>query len=278
LGGLLLGDRSALPKDVTEEFKAAGLVHILVLSGYNVTIVAESLMKAFAFLPRIFAHAGGALSIVFFALMTGASATTVRASIMALIVILARSSSRRYDITRALLVAAFCMVLHNPMILAFDVSFQLSFLATLALIYVSPLVSEKLVWMTERWKLREILSATIATQIFVFPYLVYTMGQVSLISFVTNILVLPLVPYTMLLGFISSSLGFVSELMAMPLAWVSSIALSYIISIASISSKIPFAALYMKTSTVVLVFIYIFYAAYLIRAWRQKDYSQRSAN
>ncbi|HEY9480867.1 MAG TPA: ComEC family competence protein, partial [Candidatus Paceibacterota bacterium] len=89
LGGVLLGDRSSLPQDISDEFRNAGLVHILVLSGSNVTVVAESLMKAFAFLPRMIGQLFGAVSIVLFALMTGASATTVRASIMALVVIVA---------------------------------------------------------------------------------------------------------------------------------------------------------------------------------------------
>ena len=278
LGGLLLGDRGSLPKDITEEFKVAGLVHILVLSGYNVTIVAESLMKAFSFLPQTFGRGMGALSIVLFALMTGASATTIRASIMALIVILARSTSRRYDVARALFAAAFLMVLHNPSILAFDVSFQLSFLATLALVYVSPLVEDKLSWVTERWNIREILSTTIATQAFVLPFLVYTMGQVSLISLLTNILVLPFVPYVMLGGFVSIVLGFISSVLAAPLAWVSGMALSYMLFVASVSSKVPFAAVYIKTGAFALVFMYILYAALLIRAWRRRNSSPSYPN
>src|SRR5690606_38185089 len=133
----------------------------------------ENLVKAFSFLPRSLGLASGAGSIVLFAIMTGASATTIRASIMALVVILARGAGRRYDVTRALTFAAVLMVAENPRILAFDIGFQLSFLATLALIFVSPLVSDRLSFVSERFQLREILSTSISTQLFTAPFILY---------------------------------------------------------------------------------------------------------
>jgi competence protein ComEC len=172
---------------VTEDFKVSGLQHILVLSGYNVTIVAESFMKMFSFMPLALGRSFGAASILFFALFTGASATTVRASIMALIVLLSRSTARTYDISRALVIAALCMVVHNPMILMFDVSFELSFIATLGLIYVAPLMHDKLGWVTEKMNVREILSSSIGTQVFVVPFLMHVMGSVSLIAYLEYI-------------------------------------------------------------------------------------------
>ncbi|MBI5134368.1 MAG: ComEC family competence protein [Candidatus Taylorbacteria bacterium] len=278
LGGLLLGEKDSLPKDVVEDFKDAGLVHILVLSGYNVTIVAESLMKAFSFLPRTFGRSAGALSIVLFAVMTGASATTVRASVMALIVLLAKSASRRYDITRALITAAFFMVLHNPSILAFDMSFQLSFLATLGLIYVAPLALERLGFVTERFKLREVAAATVGTQVAVLPFLMHAMGQVSLISLVTNLLVLPFVPYAMLGGFGAIALGSVSSAIAFPLAWATSLVLSYMIRVAAVFAQVPFASIQATASAGALAVVYVFMAASLIRAWRRRGSSQPSAS
>ncbi len=278
LGGILLGDRQSISKDITEEFKSAGLIHILVLSGYNVTIVAESLMRAFSFLPTVFGRSFGAISIVLFALMTGASATTVRASIMALIVILSKSVSRRYDAARALTLAAFCMVLENPRILVFDVSFELSFLATLALIYVSPLVTERLGFVTERWNFREVLSTTIATQVFVAPFLLYSMGQLSVISLISNLFVLPAIPSVMMLGFVSVSLSFVSTFIAMLPAWTTTFILTYVLEAASFFGNMPFAAIQIKASAFTLAFIYILYAILLIFAWRRRNYSPHSPN
>ena len=278
LGGLLLGDRKSLPKDIIEDFKEAGLVHILVLSGYNVTIVADIIMKLCAFLPRLIGRLLGVVSIVLFALMTGASATTIRASIMALIALLARSTDRRYSVSRALIVAAFFMVLENPLILVFDASFELSFLSTLGLIIVSPLVSERLGFVTERFKLREIVSTTVSTQLFVLPFLLYTMGQISVISFISNIFVLPVIPYAMLFGSVSIALGFLSEFLAQPIAWIAALPLSYILRAVSFFGHVPFASVQMHANAFALACLYGAYAVVLIRAWQKRSFLRPSAS
>jgi len=140
LGGLVVGAKQSLGKNLLDDFRKAGVIHIVVLSGYNITIVAEAIIKFFAFLPPYLGQMLGSAGIIMFAIMTGGSATVIRASLMALLVILARSTSRKYDIKRALMLAGFLMVLQNPKILVFDSSFQLSFMSTLALIYVAPLI------------------------------------------------------------------------------------------------------------------------------------------
>jgi competence protein ComEC len=278
LAGVLLGDKSSLPQDISDEFRNAGLVHILVLSGSNVTIVAEGLMKAFSFLPRALGQGLGALSIVLFALMTGAGATTVRASIMALTAIVARSSARRYDVTRALTVAAFGMVLQNPRILVFDASFQLSLLSTLALIYVAPIVEDRLSFLTERFGLREMVATTLGTQLFTTPLTLYMMGRLSVIALIPNLLVLPFVPMSMLGGFVAVVLGFVLRFAALPVAWATTIILSYMLKTTAFFGDLPFAAVHMRTSAIALVLSYTAIVAFLIRSWRRKNSPPPSAS
>ncbi len=278
LSGILIGEKGSLPKDVIDDFKISGLQHILVLSGYNVTIVAESFMKMFSFMPVALGRGFGAASIIFFALFTGASATTIRASIMALIVLLSRSTARAYDISRALVAAAFCMVLHNPMILMFDVSFQLSFIATLGLIYVAPLVNDRLGWVTEKMNMREILSSSIGTQVLVVPFLMHVMGSVSLISLVTNLFVLPTIPFSMLAGFLAVAASLVSDTVAIILSWIAQVPLSYILFVADLSAKIPFASLNITMSTFMLIVSYALIIWLLTIAWKKKNSSLPSPN
>jgi competence protein ComEC len=278
LSGILIGEKGSLPKDVVDDFKVSGLQHILVLSGYNVTIVAESFMKAFSFMPLGLGRSFGAVSIVFFALFTGASATTIRASIMAIIVLLSRSTARIYDISRALVMAAFFMVLHNPMILMFDVSFQLSFIATLGLIYVAPLINDRLGWVTEKMNMREILSSSIGTQILVVPFLMHVMGSVSLISLITNLFVLPTIPFSMLFGFIAVSTSLLSDSLATMLSWIAQLPLTYILLVANVSAKIPFASINITMSAFALIVSYIFIIWLLVIAWKKKNSSPQSPN
>jgi competence protein ComEC len=269
--GLVTGDKSSLGKDVLEDFRRAGLSHIIVLSGYNVTIVAESLMKVFSYISVRVAPLLGVFSIILFALMTGASATTVRASIMALLVIFSKRISRRYDVSRALIFAAFIMVLHNPQILVFDVSFQLSVLATIAIIYIAPLVGERLTFITERYMLRDVVSATVSTQIFVLPYILHVMGTLSLVSIFSNSLVLSFVPFAMFSGFVTGLTGLISTTLAIPLGWVSDIVLAYIIKVAHISASLPFSAIHVSLPLFATLGMYGLFTFFLVRIYKRRS-------
>lgn len=242
LGGLVVGAKQSLGEELLDDFRATGIIHIVVLSGYNVTIVAEALMRFFAFLPRVASLWVGAGSIVLFAIMTGAGATIVRASIMALLVILARATGRTYEMIRALFVAGFVMVLWNPKILIFDLSFQLSFLATLGLILLPPIFEKHFKFVPSKFQLREFALATIATQIFVLPLLLYKIGELSLVALPVNLLVLIFIPLTMLLGFIAGMFGFLSTALSLPFAFLTYGLLAYELKIVEIFSALPFAS------------------------------------
>ncbi|MCH8329246.1 MAG: ComEC/Rec2 family competence protein [Nanoarchaeota archaeon] len=185
----MLGTKQSLGEELKQDFIDTGIVHIVVLSGYNVTIVSDAIVGFFGyFLSGMVAFSLGLISIVFFAIMTGAGATIVRASIMAILVLIARRIGRTYEITRALLLAGLVMLIHNPWILVFDISFQLSFLATVGLIYLAPRFEKYVRFLPKFWDIRGIFAATIATQLFVLPFILYKMGTLSLVSPFVNLL------------------------------------------------------------------------------------------
>ncbi|MEW5907781.1 MAG: ComEC/Rec2 family competence protein [Patescibacteria group bacterium] len=242
MGGITVGARQSIPKDLVEDFRKTGIVHVIVLSGYNITLVADTTMKIFSFLPRVVGTSFGVLGIVLFTIMTGAGAATVRASIMALLIVLAKTTGRIYSIIWALIVTGFLMILHNPKILVFDTGFQLSFLATLSLIYLAPHFEQKLKFITKKWKLREIASATLATQVFVLPLLLYKTGLLSLVSLPVNLLILIFVPVTMFFGFITGGLGMISHLLSIPFGWISYVFLQYELWIVEWFAKLSFSS------------------------------------
>ncbi|MDP2642054.1 MAG: ComEC/Rec2 family competence protein [bacterium] len=258
LAGLIVAGKAAMPKSILEEFRRAGVIHIVVLSGYNITIIAEFLRKMFeniflktglgARLPAGLAGPKMALGssiagIVFFVLATGAEPAVVRAAIMVLVVISAKMFGRTYSAPRALLGAAFLMILYNPKILVFDPSFQLSFLATCALIYVVPMVEKYLKWITESWGIRTMVAATVATQFTVLPYLVYSMGEVSLVALLANVLILLLIPVTMFTGFAAAVTAYLSPVIVWPIAFVPHLLLSWILGVSHFLGNLSFASI-----------------------------------
>ena len=274
LSGILLGAKSSMDKDTTEIFRKAGLSHIVALSGYNISVVANAILKFFSFLPRTFGFLGGTFGIILFVIMSGASSTAVRAGMMALIVILADVTRRNYQVGRALIVAGLLMVIINPKILVFDISFQLSFLATIAIIYVSPIIKNKfsfdrpIGWfkITEKYGLRDNVSTTISAQILVLPLILYKMGLLSLVALPANILVLAFIPYVMLFGFITGMIGFIWIPLSLPFAWITWLMLAYMVKVSGFFASLPFSTVNISWfSGAVMVACYIIIAGWIIK-------------
>ncbi len=242
--GVLLGVKRALGEDLSEMFRIAGIIHIVVLSGYNIMIVADSTMRllGYIFFPRTRLILGIG-TIILFALLVGLSATVVRATIMAALVLIARATGRRYAVLRALCLTGVLMLFINPHLLAFDPGFQLSFLATLGLILFSPILEERFTAIPERFGIRGYLATTLGTQLYVLPLLLFSMGTLSLVSVAVNLLVLPVVPLAMLLTFIVGVLGVFSATLGLVVGFGAYFVLMYIVTVASLGASLPFAAL-----------------------------------
>jgi len=242
MGGLILGERSAFDAETRQKFIDTGTIHIIALSGYNVTIVAEWIMKAFAFLPRNFGFGFGILGILLFVIMSGGASTAVRAGMMAVLALVARATGRTYDVGRALILAGVGMVVFNPFVLVYDVSFQLSFIATVAVIYLAPKLEKYFLWVTERFGVRDVISVTFSAYIFVLPFILYKMGNLSLVALPANVLVLPFIPFTMMLGFLTGFVGFLSYTLAVPVGYLSYFLLHYELWIIDVFSRFSFAS------------------------------------
>lgn len=240
--GLLLGVKRALGDDLEDTFRQTGIIHIVVLSGYNVMLVVFFILYILGYLfNKRLASVFGIGAVVIFAVMVGLGATVIRASIMAVLLLLLGFTGRVYLVLRGLCIAGVLMLLWNPYALAFDVGFQLSFLATLGLIFFSPYLEQKLTYVPTIVGVRGFLVATLATQLFVLPLLLYQMGQFSVVAVLVNVLVLPMVPVAMLLTFITGMVGFISLSLATKLAYLPYLSLAYIINLAEWFGNLPFA-------------------------------------
>lgn len=283
LGGLIFGAKQSLGQDLLDDFRNVGLIHIVVLSGYNITVIAAGVFSFFSmFGKRNLSFTASAISISLFAVMVGLGATVIRASIMALIAILARFLGRPADALRWLFIAGFLMLIYNPLSFYRDPSFQLSFMATLGLVLFSPIIENFIIksrfskLITPKFKIREIVSSTLAVQIFVLPLLIKMSGQFSLVSFLANPVVLPLVPWAMLLGGLTGGIGllpFVGQILSWPAGIIAYILSRAIILPTEIFSKIPLASIPIGTLPVLAVLIwYAFYILFYLKLKRHESF------
>lgn len=239
--GFLLGEKSGLPAPLMQAFVVVGLIHVVVLSGYNIGVVSEWVLRVFVLvLPRRAALAATAVVVVLFALMAGAGMATVRACLMGLIAILARYLNRAAAALRSLAFAAAAMFLYNPLVVT-DAGFMLSVLATFGLITLAPWVEDKLS-ILPAGGVRSTAATTIAVQLFVLPALLYYSGVLSIVSVPINILVLPFVPLAMLLGFLAGLLALLHPLAALFPALVADALLRCMIWTAVAAAALPFSA------------------------------------
>lgn len=209
LSGIIIGDTSGIDSTMTDIFRSVGLIHIIVLSGYNITLVANFFVRIFSLLGYYRRLVAAIIALMFFIGIVGISPTATRAGIMALCAFTARYYIRPYIITRGIGIALVIMAWISPYSLLFDVSLQLSFLATIGIVYVFPLLSEKFPRIQSN-NFGEIFLQTVAVNSMTLPIIIYLMGDFSLISFPVNVLILSLIPWLTVGGFGSVFVGMVS--------------------------------------------------------------------
>ncbi len=266
-GGLIAGGTRGLGTILLDDFIRSGLIHIVVLSGYNVMIIADALRALLSFLSRKWSLGIAAFAIALFVLAAGAGAASIRAGIMALFALLARATGRTYDVTRALTLAVILMLLWNPFLLVNSIGFDLSFIATLGLIFGVPIIEPHLRFIQSDF-LRETVAATTVAQIAVLPLLMYTNGLLSIISFVANVLVLPLVPLAMAASAIAGIVALVAPALAVVAGLPAYVILRIIIGLVHTTANVPFAVILIPTFS--FVWVLIAYATYIFYAWRHR--------
>lgn len=276
LSGLLLGERQSLGDSLYEAFQRAGVVHIIVLSGYNVSLVVQVLIKVSALLlPRMVSMVAALFGIVAFALMTGASETTVRASIMAGVLLIAAVSRRPGSGIRALMVAGSAMVIMNPYLVLYDASFQLSFLATAGILLWGDTISDTLRFIPTTYGFRDIAAATLSAQWAVLPLLIISFGSVSVVAPFANLAVLGAVPYAMLFGFIAAAVSFVHPFLAFPFTALTWVLLWFITTVSVWFGNLPFATVavpqvFAFPLALAVVFLWGWFA---VRLFLRREYS-----
>jgi competence protein ComEC len=247
LEGLILGNKQIFSEKIKNDLSITGTSHITAISGMNIVIISNILMFVLISLGmwRKQAFWFVLVLIFLFILMVGAPASAVRAGIMGAILLYAQKIGRLSNAARIMVFAATIMLIFNPLLLRYDIGFQLSFLAVLGLIYIKPIFDE---WFEKLQKkeqvsfLLQIITTTIAAQIAVLPILIYNFGKISFISPVTNVLIVPLIPLITAIGLIFIGGALIWSFLGKILFWPAYLGSTYILRIIDWFAKIPWAA------------------------------------
>jgi len=255
---MLLREKSGIDDTQREQVQKAGLSHILAISGLHIAVITLLLFYVLLTFGMWRRHASYLTLgiLILYIMMIGAPASAVRAGIMASVIILAETFGRPNASWRALFYAAALMLVFKPLLIRYDIGFQLSFLAVLGIILFYEYLNKGLLKLQKfivgfftrtsvtkdmpvatyfsevRFGFTSILAVTLSAQALTFPLVIYHFGVFSLWSPVTNLLIIPVLPLALIFGFIAATFGalnFMPAILATP-AWLFS---SYIWSVVS---------------------------------------------
>ncbi len=238
INGVLLGDQSGITDSLGNTFQRTGTTHVLVVSGFNISILAAVVIAALGRRPG--AIVLGILTIFTFVLLVGPSAAVIRAALMTAYLLIALTFGRPQTAITACSLTACVLLLTNPWLLRFDAGFCLSFAATLGVLLLAPWVSR---WIRLRGVVGEAFSASLAATLATLPVSLIQFQQFSIVGPLANILIVPLVPLLMAAGLVALSLSYVvpvaAELLAVVISWMVLLPIRLLETIAGL----PFALL-----------------------------------
>ncbi len=242
---IILGDKKGIPDDLREKFSQAGISHIVAISGMHISILAVLIMSLLLGigLPRKKAFWLASLFLLFYITLIGLPASAMRAGLMGFLVLWAMNLGRLNKLTNSLVLAAVVLLLINPKLLRDDIGFQLSFLAVLGIAYCYPILNG---WFDKikapKMKgMRDIFNITIAAQIFTLPIIALNFSQISVISPISNLLVLWTLPILMIVSLVALALSLVFPNFAFMFFLPAWLLLKYIIIVVEWLTKLPYA-------------------------------------
>ena len=276
--GYLVGQRRALPSDLHTALQVAGLMHVVVASGYNLTILVRLARRLFVRISKFLSACSAGLLIISFIAVTGASPSMSRAGLVAFLSLAAWYYGHKFHPLVLLPFAAAITLLFNPSYGWNDLGWILSFAAFGGVMIVAPLLQRYFFGDKKPGTIRQIIGETISAQLATLPLLVMAFGIFSVVALFANILVLPLVPLAMLLTF-ATGIGMwlvppIGQLIGLPTQFL----LDYMIAAAQYFAKLPWAQIEMKLLPIGVLTYYVIIVAACVWMWRATKFSLRDQN
>jgi competence protein ComEC len=253
--GFLVGLKSQLPGELSEQLRVLGLTHIVVASGYNLTILVRLSRRLLARFSKYQAMLAASAMIAAFVTITGFSASMSRAALVTSLALAAWYYGRRIHPVVLLLVASAITAMVNPLFLWSDVGWWLSFLAFAGVMLGAPLVQRKIFGDKKAPTLVQIAIETLCAELLTLPLILFVFGDLPLLALLANVLVVPFIPLVMLLTFVAGAVGWfvpmIAAWVAQPALWV----LTYMTNSVSLLSQLPWATMHITITATGMVLL-----------------------
>lgn len=276
--GYLLGQKRELPTELQQALIVTGLTHVVVASGYNLTILVRLARRLFVKISKYLAALSATSMIVAFIAVTGASPSMSRAGLVAGLSLAAWYYGRKFHPLVLLPFAAAITVVVDPTYAWNDLGWQLSFAAFAGVMIMAPLLQRYFFGDKKPGTIRQILGETFSAYIFTLPILLLAFGQFSNVAMIANMLVLPLVPLAMLLTFVAGVGTVLLPVVAPVVGLPAEALLGYMITIVHYFAGLEWAQSTASITALLSVVTYVLLAAACVYLWRVTRYNLRDSN
>lgn len=257
--GMILADTGSISANWNQKFSDLGITHIIAVSGSHMVVISAILMYiAIALgIRRKEAFWVASIGIGFYTIMIGMPSSAVRSAVMGIMFLYAQKVGRPGSAGNLILLSAVGMVLINPKVLLSDVGFQLSFMAVIGLVYFLPVLERYLQRVPNIWQLKEMALTTVAAQLATLPLLIFYFQKISPISILANMLILPIIPALMILGFVNAIVSIVFLPLAGLIGMVNWLLVSYWLKITALLHTCPYGFFSVRMGTRGLIIMYV---------------------
>ncbi len=276
--GFLVGQRRNLPSDFDAALKLAGLTHIVVASGYNLTILVRLARRLFEKISKYLATVSSVGLIVGFILVTGMSPSMSRAGLVAGLSLAAWYYGRKFHPLVLLALALAVTALINPSYAWGDIGWQLSFAAFAGVMVLAPLLQAFYFGDKKPGVVRQILIETIAATLMTAPILIGTFGYISNVAIPANLMILPLVPLAMLLTFIAGIGVLVFGAAAIAFGFPAYLLLMYMVKTTEFFAGLPWAKTDITVGPLAVVGMYAVLIGFMVFMAMRTKLNLRDSN
>jgi competence protein ComEC len=273
----LVGQKLSMSNNLNDQLKTVGLIHAVVASGAHLTILVGVVRRLFIRVSKYLTAIASLSMITSFILITGFSPSMTRAGLVSVIGLAAWYYGRVVHPLVLLSFAAALTVMYNPAYIWGDVGWYLSFAAFAGVLVLAPLFHHYFWGKDKRPSiLREILVATIAAQLITLPIVIYVFGYYSVYALLANVLVVPLIPLTMLLTFVSGVMGLLLPGIALWFGMPVNLILEYMKIVISWLANLPGARSEITFGMPIVILSYVVITAIAIYIWRATKHNFRT--
>jgi competence protein ComEC len=277
--GFVVGQRSALPPTLDDQLRVVGLTHIVVASGYNLTILVRFMRRLLANHSKYLAAVCSVGLMAAFVAVSGLSPSMIRATLVTGLSLLAWYYGRRFHPLMLIIYVAAATAWWYPIYIWSDIGWYLSFLAFAGVLIVAPLLTKWLYGVPDKVPaIMQLVIETMAAQIMTLPLILFVFGQLPVLSLLSNLLVAPVIPLAMVTTTLAGFAGWLAPGVFSFVGIGAEYVVRYVVAVVELLASVSWAQLQVQISSILMASLYAVISLSTLAFWFKTKHNFRATS